>query len=61
MLPAHVEHAPRALLRALAAGVAVVATPACGLGVREGVITVEAGDVPALRQAVVQVLRLRAN
>lgn len=61
VLPAHVEHAPRALLRALAAGVAVVATPACGLGVREGVITVEAGDVPALRQAVVQVLRLRAN
>lgn len=49
VLPAHVEHAPRALLRALAAGVPVVATPACGLEAGAGVHTVEAGDVEGLR------------
>lgn len=50
VLPAHIEHAPRALLRAVAAGVPVVASTACGLsglGVRE----VAPGDVAALRTA----------
>lgn len=50
VLPAHIEHAPRAVLRAVAAGVPVVASTACGLsslGVRE----VAPGDVAALRTA----------
>jgi glycosyltransferase involved in cell wall biosynthesis len=47
-LPAHVEHSPRALLKALAAGLPVVATPACGLPSHCGAIEVPAGDVKAL-------------
>jgi len=47
-LPAHVEHAPRALLQALAHGLPVVATAACGLGTVPGWHEVAAGDVPGL-------------
>ncbi len=54
-LPAHVEHAPRALLKALAHGLPVVATRACGLQATPLLREVEAGDVAglvaALRQA----------
>lgn len=50
-LPAHVEHSPRALLKALAAGVPVVATPACGLPPDSGAFEVPAGDVQALVRA----------
>jgi glycosyltransferase involved in cell wall biosynthesis len=50
VLPAYVEHSPRALLAAIEHGVPVVATPACGLPVQ--VCTeIPAGDVPALVQA----------
>jgi hypothetical protein len=48
VLPAHVEHAPRALLQALAHSVPVVATAACGLSGEEGLLEVIAGDVPGL-------------
>jgi hypothetical protein len=51
VLPAHVEHAPRALLAALAAGIPVVATAACGLHGMAGVHEVVAGDVDGLRAA----------
>ncbi len=51
VLPAHIEHAPRAALRALANGVPVVATPACGLEGLPGVVSVPEGDVPALLAA----------
>lgn len=51
VLPAHVEHAPRAALAALAAGVPVVASPACGIEGLPGVQTVAAGDVDGLRRA----------
>ncbi|ADU34632.1 VanW family protein [Variovorax paradoxus] len=51
VLPAHIEHAPRALLRALAAGVPVVASSACGLAGLSGVREVAAGDVEGLRAA----------
>ncbi|SCX73617.1 VanW family protein [Variovorax sp. EL159] len=50
-LPAHIEHAPRALLRAVAAGLPVVASTACGLAAWPGVREVAAGDVEALRAA----------
>jgi len=53
VLPAHVEHAPRALLMALAAGIPVIATPACGV---PGVECVPANDVQALRKALSAVL-----
>lgn len=51
VLPAHVEHAPRALLRAVAAGVPVVASTACGLAGVPGVHEVAPGDIGALRIA----------
>ncbi|WP_257885010.1 VanW family protein [Variovorax sp. RO1] len=51
VLPAHVEHAPRALLRAVAAGVPVVASRACGLAGVPGVHEVAPGDIDALRTA----------
>ena len=56
-LPAHVEHAPRALLSALAHGLPVVATRACGLPASPRLHEVEAGDVPGLIAA----LRLAAG
>jgi hypothetical protein len=52
VLPAFVEHRPRRLLEALARGIPVVASPACGLGGVEGVTVVPAGDVDALCDAV---------
>ncbi|MDJ0365798.1 VanW family protein [Hymenobacter sp. H14-R3] len=54
--PAYVEHQPRLLLRALAAGIPVVATAACGLGPQAGLTLVPVGDYPALRRAVQQAL-----
>ncbi|WP_225616880.1 VanW family protein [Variovorax sp. 38R] len=51
VLPAHIEHAPRALLRAVAAGVPVVASTACGLAGVPGVHEVAPGDIDALRTA----------
>ncbi|MNT19935.1 Glycosyl transferases group 1 [compost metagenome] len=58
VLPAHVEHAPRALLRAVAAGVPVVASTACGLAGVPGVHEVAPGDIDALRTALQQAARL---
>ena len=56
VLPAVIEHQPRALLRALAAGIPVIATPSCGLGDRAGVVTVPELDAAALREALERVL-----
>jgi glycosyltransferase involved in cell wall biosynthesis len=47
-LPAHVEHAPRTLLAALAKGIPVVASKACGLPIGAGHIEIPAGDMTAL-------------
>ncbi|MET3374511.1 glycosyltransferase involved in cell wall biosynthesis [Variovorax boronicumulans] len=58
VLPAHVEHAPRALLRAVAGGVPVVASTACGLAGVPGVHEVAPGDIDALRTALRQAARL---
>jgi hypothetical protein len=52
ILPAHVEHKPRLLLRAIAAGIPVIASDACGLGEMTGVTIVPMGDVGALRSAI---------
>jgi hypothetical protein len=49
--PALLEDAPRRLLVALASGVPVIATPACGLRQRDGLVLVPEGDVGALVQA----------
>ncbi len=49
--PALVEDQPRPLLRALGAGIPVVATPACGIAPRPGLTLVPAGDSTALHRA----------
>jgi hypothetical protein len=49
VLPALVEHEPRALLKAMAEGLPVIATEDCGLGAMEGLVTVPAFDSEALR------------
>ncbi|MFO0988462.1 MAG: VanW family protein [Alphaproteobacteria bacterium] len=56
VLPAFVEHAPRALLRARAACVPVIASRECGLPRQPGVSLVPAGDVSALSAALLSVL-----
>ncbi len=48
VLPAWVEHQPRRLLQAVAAGVPVIASEACGLEGIAGVRTFPTGDLPAL-------------
>jgi hypothetical protein len=54
VLPAYVEHQPRALLRALDAGLPVIASEACGLGELAGWTCVPPGDAPALKAAILQ-------
>jgi hypothetical protein len=51
-LPAFVEHRPRQLLHALAAGARVIATPACGLAPASNLTIVPAGDADALAEAI---------
>ena len=57
VLPAYIEHAPRTLLKALARGIPVIATPACGLPEQPGLSLVPAGDASSLRQAMHTVLQ----
>jgi hypothetical protein len=52
VLPAFVEHRPRRLLQAAAAGIPVIASKACGLGNVNGIETVGCGDVQGLRAAI---------
>ena len=58
-LPAWIEHAPRAVLRALAHGLPVVATRACGLPPSPRLHEIDAGDVPALVAALKQAVASR--
>ncbi len=54
--PALIEDRPRLLLAALAAGVHVIATPACGLGDADNVTSVPFGETAALQAALQQAL-----
>jgi hypothetical protein len=51
VLPAWIENQPRVLLRAIAAGIPVIASRACGVEGLPGVRTIAAGDVDGLRAA----------
>ncbi|HVR67716.1 MAG TPA: glycosyltransferase, partial [Verrucomicrobiae bacterium] len=57
VLPAWIEDQPRRLLRAIAAGIPVIASDACGLEGVAGVTTVPVGDVLALRNAVIDAIQ----
>jgi len=52
VLPAFVEHRPVRLLEAIAGGIPVIASMACGLENMKGVTSVKAGDVESLRTAI---------
>lgn len=54
--PALIEHSPRRLLTALAAGVPVIATQACGLDPQPGLTLVREGDAAALAAAIGKIL-----
>jgi hypothetical protein len=53
--PALIEDRPRPLLRAVAAGIPVIATERCGLGNLSGVQTIPCGDVEALITALSEI------
>lgn len=61
VLPAFVEHRPRRLLRAIAAGVPVIASEACGLGNLPEVINVADGDAKELQRNIEDVIRAQKN
>jgi hypothetical protein len=50
--PAFIENNPRPLLRALAAGIPVIATPECGIDAHPLLTLVPAGNVEALRNSI---------
>lgn len=54
VLPAFIEHRPRRLLRAAAAGIPAIASTACGVDNIAGTMTVEPGDVASLRRAIAE-------
>jgi len=54
--PAFLEDKPRKLLAALASGIPVIATPACGIVPRDGLTLVPAGDTEVLRQTLTTVI-----
>lgn len=56
VLPALVEHQPRVLLWALESGIPVIATAACGILPRPGLIVVPQNDPSALRAALEKAL-----
>jgi hypothetical protein len=60
VLPAFVEHRPRRLILAAAAGIPVIASTACGVANVDGIKTVAPGDVQALREAIISVIATKA-
>lgn len=51
LLPAYVEHKPRAVLKAIAMGIPAIVSEACGLHGVPGVTTVPTGDYASLKSA----------
>jgi hypothetical protein len=56
VLPAYVEHRPRRLLEAVARGIPVIASTACGLESSAGVVNIPIGDVKALRHEIEKII-----
>jgi hypothetical protein len=56
--PAYVEHSPKLLLKAIAAGLPVITTAACGIPPGPNVVVVPTGDYEALKEAVQQHLKI---
>jgi VanW like protein/Glycosyl transferases group 1 len=58
LLPAYVEHQPRAALIALANGIPVIASPACGLDAEHGLTLITPGCADTLAAAIQHTLTL---
>jgi Glycosyl transferases group 1 len=58
VLPAWIEHQPRRILQAIAAGIPTIGSAACGVDRLRGVTSVAVGDAHSLRQAIVANLNL---
>ncbi len=58
VLPAWIEHQPRRILQAIAAGVPTIVSTACGVDRLLGVTSVAVGDAHSLQQAIVANLNL---
>lgn len=58
VLAAFVEHRPRRLIRAAAAGVPVIASTACGVSNIDDIVFVKAGDAAGLRAEIVKLLNI---
>lgn len=61
ILPAFVEHRPRRLLQAAAAGIPVIASSACGVENITGIDSIEAGDAVALQASIRNALQSSAK
>jgi hypothetical protein len=61
VLPAYVEHKPRRLLEAVARGIPVIASTACGLESTKGVVNISVGDVKALRHEIEKIVSAHAT
>lgn len=59
--PAFIENNPRLLLRALSAGVPVIATPDCGIAKHPLLTLVPAGDARQLREEIQKAISLQAS
>jgi hypothetical protein len=57
VLPAFVEHRPRRLIAAAAAGIPVIASRACGVDNVPGIRSIESGDAVLLREELLGVLK----
>jgi len=57
VLPAFVEHRPRRLLLAVANGIPVIASAACGVGNVSGIKSVANGDAESLRKEIRNILK----
>lgn len=60
VLPAWIEHEPRLALRALASGIPVIASTACGLSRHPLLTRIDAGDAEALAKAMGELLAKEA-
>ena len=58
--PTYVEHQPRILLKAVAAGLSVITTTACGLVPGNNLTIVPIGDYKTLKEAVLHQLAMRS-
>jgi len=60
VLPAYVEHQPRLLLRALASGIPVIASAACGIGPTEGLYLLSGISAAAIEEKYLEIQRSHA-